>query len=168
VEIGKAMGARVVAAASSAGKLEVCKAHGADEVIDYSREDLRERCKVLGGKTGFDVIYDPVGGEYSEPALRAIAWEGRFLVVGFAAGDIPKIPLNLALLKGCQIVGVFWGAFVARDPAANAANLAQLVDWWRGARIRPLVSATYPLAEAARALQEMAQRKVTGKVVLLP
>ncbi len=167
VEIGKALGARVIAAASSKDKLDVCREHGADEVIEYTTEDLKTRIKDLTGGNGVDVIYDPVGGAYAEPALRGIAWDGRYLVVGFAAGDIPKIPLNLALLKGCSIVGVFWGAFTMRDPKANRANLEQLFGWVTDGTIKPLVSATYPLERAAEALEDMLARRVTGKAVLL-
>ena len=130
VELGKAMGAKVIAAASSAEKLEVCRAHGAAEGIDYSKEDLKERVKQLTGGQGADVIYDPVGGDFSEAAFRSIAWEGRFLVIGFAAGPIPKIPLNLVLLKGAQIVGVFWGSFTAREPERHQANIRELMDWY--------------------------------------
>ena len=166
VEIGKVMGARVIAAASSADKLEICRQHGADEVIDYGREDLRERLKALA-PNGVDVIYDPVGGAYSEPALRSIAWEGRFLVIGFAAGDIPKIPLNLTLLKGCQIVGVFWGSFITRSPEHNRANLQELMNWYLAGKIKPLVSKEYPLEQAAHALNDLAERKVKGKIVLV-
>jgi len=161
------MGAHVIAAASSKEKLEVCRDYGADEVIDYSSEDLKTRIKELTKGNGVDVVYDPVGGEYSEPALRSMAWNGRFLVIGFAAGDIPKIPLNLALLKGCSIVGVFWGAHVQREPKRNAENLKTLVQWWSEGRIKPLVSQTYPLERAADALNDMLQRKVRGKVVLV-
>ncbi len=168
VELGKALGARVIAAASSAEKLAVCKAHGADETIDYSTEDLRERIKALTDGRGVDVVYDPVGGIYSEPALRSTAWRGRFLVVGFANGDIPSIPLNLALLKGCSIVGVFWGEFVRREPKANARDLAELVGLMRDGTIKPLISARYPLADAAKALDAVMERRVTGKVVLVP
>jgi NADPH:quinone reductase len=167
VEIGKALGARVIAAASSKEKLDVCIQHGADEVIDYSTEDLKTRIKDLTGGNGVDVVYDPVGGEYAEPALRGIAWDGRYLVVGFAAGDIPKIPLNLALLKGCSIVGVFWGAFTMRDPARNRANLTQLFAWVADGTLKPRVSATYPLERAADALEDMLARRVTGKAVLV-
>ncbi len=167
VEIGKAFGARVVAAASSDEKLEVCKAHGADEVINYTTEDLRARAKELGGKNGFDVIYDPVGDKYAEPALRSIAWEGRYLVIGFAAGEIPKIPLNLVLLKGCQIVGVFWGSFTEREPALNFRNLDEMAEMVRNGTLKPHISATYPLEQAAKALNDMKARKVTGKVVLV-
>jgi NADPH2:quinone reductase len=168
VEIGKVMGARVIAAASAPEKLAVCREHGADEVIDYAKEDLKERVKKLTAGEGADVVYDPVGGEFSEQALRATAWDGRFLVIGFAAGDIPKIPLNLVLLKGCAIVGVFWGAFTAREPARNRANIDELLTWFEAGKIKPHISATYPLEQAAVALNDMAARRVTGKVVLVP
>jgi NADPH2:quinone reductase len=168
VEIGKVMGARVIAAASAPEKLAVCREHGADEVIDYAKEDLKERVKQLTAGEGADVVYDPVGGAFSEAALRATAWNGRFLVIGFAAGDIPKIPLNLVLLKGCAIVGVFWGAFTAREPARNRANIDELLTWFEAGKIKPHISATYPLERAAVALNDMAARRVTGKVVLVP
>lgn len=168
VELGKALGARVIAAASSAEKLAVCQAAGADDLIDYSSQDLRARVRELTGGAGADVIYDPVGGRYAEPALRAIAWGGRYLVVGFAAGAIPSIPLNLVLLKGCQIIGVFWGAHAAREPAKNREQLALLLRWVNEGRIRPLVSKTYTLAKAAEALSAIAERRVTGKVCVLP
>lgn len=167
VEIGKALGARVIACASSDDKLAVCREHGADETINYATEDLRERIKAITGGTGADVIYDPVGGSYTEPALRSIAWRGRLLVVGFAAGDIPKIPLNLTLLKGCAIVGVFWGEFTRREPERFAQEMRQLGQWYAEGRIRPHISATYPLDRAADALNDMAQRRVVGKVVLV-
>jgi NADPH2:quinone reductase len=168
VELGKVMGARVIAAASTDDKLAVCKEHGADEGINYAREDLKERIKTLTGGAGADVVYDPVGGDYAEQALRATAWEGRFLVIGFAAGDIPKIPLNLVLLKGCQVVGVFWGAFTGREPARNKANVDELLRWYGEGRVRPHVSATYPFERAAEALRALAERRVKGKVVLVP
>ena len=167
VEIGKVMGARVIAAASSDEKLAVCKEHGADEVINYATEDLRERVKELTQGNGVDVAYDPVGGNYSEMALRSMAWGGRFLVIGFAAGDIPRIPLNLTLLKGCSIVGVFWGSFTARDPKRNQEHLQELLTWFATGKIKPLISATYPLSRAADALNDMLNRRVKGKVVLL-
>ena len=167
IEIAKVMGARVIAAASTDEKLAVCKEHGADEVINYTTEDLKERLKALTKGNGVDVVYDPVGGNYSEVALRNMAWEGRYLVIGFAAGDIPRIPLNLPLLKGCSIVGVFWGTFVARNPKGNLQNLQELLAWFQTGKIKPLVSATYSLKDAAHALNDMMQRKVTGKVVLL-
>jgi NADPH:quinone reductase len=166
IEIGKILGARVIAAASSDAKLSVCREHGADETINYATEDMRARVKASTGGKGIDVVYDPVGGSYSEPALRDMAWGGRFLVVGFAAGDIPKIPLNLPLIKGCSIVGVWWGAFAKRDWARHRAHIAQLGRWHAEGRIRPHISAAYPLERAADALNALAQRGVTGKVVL--
>ncbi len=166
VELGKAMGARVIAAASTDDKLAVCKAHGADEGINYGKEDLKERIKALTGGKGADVIYDPVGGDYSEAALRSIGWGGRFLVVGFANGEIPKIPLNLTLLKSCQIVGVFWGASIERDIALFQQRNTELLDYYVAGKLKPLVTGTYPLAEVATALNLLAARKVTGKLVL--
>ena len=166
VEIGKALGAKVIACASSADKLEVCRQHGADEGINYATEDLRERIKDLTGGKGVDVVYDAVGGPYSEPALRSTGWRGRFLVVGFAAGEIPKIPLNLPLLKGSSVVGVFWGEFTRREPKAFAAGIAQLGAWFREGKLKPHVSQTFPLAQVVDALKLMSARKVKGKVVL--
>ncbi len=168
VELGKIMGARVIAAASTPEKLAVCREHGADELIDYAREDLKDRVKQLTSGNGVDVVYDPIGGAYAETALRGTAWDGRYLVVGFAAGDIPKIPLNLVLLKGCQIVGVFWGAFTVREPERHRANIAELMTWFRAGKLKPHVSATFPLERAAEALNAMAERRVMGKVVLVP
>ena len=168
VELGKLMGARVIAAASTPEKLAVCREHGADELIDYAREDLKERVKQLTSGNGVDVVYDPIGGAYAETALRGTAWDGRYLVVGFAAGEIPKIPLNLVLLKGCQIVGVFWGAFTVREPERHRANIAELMTWFRAGKLKPHVSATFPLERAAEALNAMAERRVMGKVVLVP
>ncbi len=167
VEIGKVMGARVIAAASSDDKLEICKQHGADELINYTTEDMKERIKTLTKGQGVDVVYDPIGGAYSEVALRGMAWEGRFLVIGFAAGDIPRIPLNLTLLKGCSIVGVFWGSFTARDPQRHQAHLQELLGWLGEGKLNPYIHASYPLERAADALNDMMQRKVKGKVVLL-
>jgi len=166
IEIGKAVGARVIACASTADKLAVCRAHGADDTIDYATEDLRDRIKALTGGRGPDVVYDPVGGPYTEPALRSIAWRGRLLVVGFAAGDIPRIPLNLTLLKGCSIVGVYWGEFTRREPQRFAESIRQLGRWYAEGRLKPHISATFPLERAADALTKMANREVTGKVVL--
>ena len=163
VELGKLFGARVIACASSDEKLETCRRFGAEATINYEREDLREALKNLGA---VDIALDPVGGKYSEPAVRAMAWKGRHLVVGFASGEIPKIPLNLALLKGCSIVGVFWGEFARRERDLNAANLRDLTAWLRAKKIKPLVSASYPLERAADALNDMMNRKVQGKVVL--
>ena len=168
IEIGKALGARVIAAASSAEKLEVCRAHGADVLIDYSKEDLREALKAATGGKGPDVIYDPVGGPYTEPALRSIAWRGRHLVIGFAAGEIPKLPWNLMLLKGASVVGVFWGEFARREPEANVAAMREMLGWMAEGKLKPLVSQRYALAETAQALNDMADRKVTGKVVIVP
>jgi len=166
IEIGKALGARVIACASTDDKLAVCRDHGADDTINYATEDLRERIKALTGGKGPDVIYDPVGGAYTEPALRSIAWRGRLLVVGFAAGDIPKIPLNLTLLKGCSIVGVYWGEFTRREPQKFAESIRQLGRWYAEGKLKPHISATFPLERAADALTKMANREVTGKVVL--
>jgi len=166
IEIGKALGARVIACASTDDKLAVCKEHGADEGINYATEDLRERIKTLTGGKGVDVVYDSVGGPYSEPAFRSIAWRGRLLVVGFAAGDIPKLPLNLALLKGASIVGVFWGDFARREPKAFAESIGQLGRWYAEGKLKPHVSQTFPLAKAVDALKLMAARQVKGKVVL--
>lgn len=168
VELGALLGARVIAAASTDEKLELCRTKGASETINYTTEDFRARVKEITHGDGVDVCYDPVGGELSEPALRSMAWNGRFLVVGFAAGDIPKVPLNLPLLKGCQIVGVFWGAFTGREPERNAANLRQLLDWLAAGKLDPHVSATYPLDRAADAINDLAQRRATGKVVVTP
>jgi NADPH:quinone reductase len=166
VELGKLMGARVIAAASNPSKLTLCKQHGADELIDYSGEDLKERIRALTDGKGADVIYDPVGGDYAEPAIRAVGWQGRYLIIGFAAGDIPRIPLNLPLLKGFSLVGVFWGEFLRRDPKTAQKELLELLAWFRDGKLKPHVSATYPLAQAAQALNDVLQRKVTGKVVV--
>jgi NADPH2:quinone reductase len=166
IEIAKALGARVIACASTDDKLAVCREHGADDTINYASEDLRDRIKTLTGGRGADVIVDPVGGPYTEPALRSIAWRGRLLVVGFAAGEIPRIPLNLTLLKGCSIVGVFWGDFLRREPEAFAASVRQLGEWYAQGKLRPHVSATLPLSRTADAIKLMAERKVIGKVVV--
>ncbi|HZC07893.1 MAG TPA: NADPH:quinone oxidoreductase family protein [Ktedonobacterales bacterium] len=166
VELGKLLGARVIAAASSAAKLEVCRQRGADEVIDYGSEDLRERLKALAPR-GVDVVYDPVGGALAEPALRGVGWRGRYLVVGFAAGDIPRIPLNLPLLKGCSVVGVFYGGFIQHEPERSQANTRQLLNWIAEGKITPLVSRTYPLEHAADALKDVMARRATGKLVLV-
>lgn len=168
IELGKALGARVVAAASTDEKIAFCKAHGADEGIVYSREDLKERVKALTDGAGANVIYDAVGGPYAEPALRAIAWEGRYLVVGFAAGEIPKIPLNLVLLKGCQIVGVFWGSFAMREPQKNRANCARILSMVAEGKLAPHVDVTFPFDRAREALERLERREVKGKIVLLP
>ncbi|HEV2983332.1 MAG TPA: NADPH:quinone oxidoreductase family protein [Vicinamibacterales bacterium] len=166
IEIGKVLGARVIACASTDEKLAVCREHGADDTINYATEDLRERIKTLTDGKGPDVVYDPVGGAYTELALRSIAWRGRLLVVGFAAGDIPKIPLNLTLLKGCSIVGVFWGEFARREPQRFAESMKRLGRWFADGKLKPHVSRTFPLERAADALALMAERKVKGKVVV--
>ncbi|PWF55303.1 NADPH:quinone oxidoreductase family protein [Massilia glaciei] len=168
IEIGKALGARVIAAASSGEKLAVCKEHGADVLINYSDTDLRAAVKEATGGRGPDVVYDPVGGAYTEAAFRAIGWRGRYLVVGFANGEIPKLPLNLALLKGASLMGVFWGEFARREPQANLAAMLELLGWLAEGRIRPRISGRYSLEQAAGALADMAARKVTGKVVIVP
>ena len=173
IELGKAYGARVVAAVSSEEKAAAAKAAGADETILYGRapfdkdqsKALAEQFKAAGGRGGFDVIYDPVGGDYAEPALRSIAWEGRYLVVGFPAG-IPKLPLNLTLLKSCDVCGVFWGAFAARDPQANAAHVDTLFRLWREGRIAPRVTETFAFERGGDAIAKMAARGAIGKLVV--
>jgi NADPH:quinone reductase len=168
VELGRLLGARVIAAASSPDKLAFCRAHGASETIDYATEDLKERIKVLTSGKGADVIYDPVGGSLAEAALRGTAWQGRFLVVGFASGEIPKIPLNLVLLKGCQIVGVFWGSFAMREPARNRAHAEQIFRWVAEGKLAPAIDAVIPFTEARSALERLERREVKGKLVLQP
>lgn len=172
IELGKATGARVIAAVSSAEKAEFCKSIGADDTIVYPREMDRDaqkafsgEIKKLVGSEGVNVVYDAVGGAYAEPAVRALAWEGRFLVVGFPAG-IPKLPLNLTLLKGCQVVGVFWGASTVRDPKGHMENVGELFQLYAEGKIKPRISARFPLAQAADALTMMQERKVMGKVVV--
>lgn len=167
VEIGKLLGMRVIAAASTTEKLSAASEHGADEVINYTTEDLRERIKVLTEGRGVDVVYDPVGGDFAEPALRSVGWRGRYLVVGFAAGEIPKIAINLLLLKGSALVGVFWGEFVRREPALNAQNMGMLFSWLQERKIRPLISKRYPLAEAGQALDALLARQAVGKLVVV-
>lgn len=168
IEIGKAMGARVIAAASSEDKLDLCRRLGADATVNYATEDLRTRTLELSGGKGVDVVYDPVGGSHTEAALRATAWRGRLLVVGFAAGDIPKIPLNLALLKERALLGVYWGDSVRHDPAGHARNMRQLVAWFAAGRIRPAVTEQLPLAQAPDAMRRLLARQVKGKVAILP
>ena len=167
VEIGKALGAKVIACASSAEKLAVCREHGADETINYTTEDMRARVKEITKGKGIDVVYDPVGGDYSELALRDMAWGGRFLVIGFAAGPIPKISLNLALIKGCSIIGVWLGGMAKRDPVQRVAVAREMWKLYSEGKIKPHVWGTYPLAKAADALNAIAGRKVAGKVVLM-
>ena len=166
IEIGKVLGAKVIACASTAAKLQVCREHGADETINYVDEDMRARVKAITQGKGVDVIYDPVGGKYSELALRDMAWGGRLLVVGFADGEIPKIPLNLPLIKGCSIVGVWWGQWSKGNWDQHGRNVAQLGAWFREGKIKPRICAAFPLERAADALKVLAERKVTGKVVL--
>ncbi|NGY05975.1 NADPH:quinone oxidoreductase family protein [Solimonas terrae] len=168
VQLGKKMGARVIAAASSADKLALAKQHGADELIDYSQQSLKDAIKTLTKGQGADVIYDPVGGALGEECLSCIAWSGRYLVIGFAAGPIPNLAANRLLLKGAAAVGVFWGAFAQREPEVNADNFRQLFAWYAAGEIKPFVSRRYTLAEAPQALRDMMDRRVTGKIVVTP
>jgi NADPH2:quinone reductase len=168
IEVAKAMGATVIAAASSAPKLELCRVLGADHLVDYSHEKLRERCEVLTGGRGVDVAYDPVGGEFTEQAVRALGWRGRLVVVGFAAGAIPSIPANLLLFKERSLVGVYWGESVAREPDAHARDAARLAAWYADGKIRSPVRERVPLAGAADAIRRMAARGTVGKVVVEP
>lgn len=166
IELGKLMGARVIAGASTDEKLAICQEHGADDTINYSREDLKERIRELTDGQGADVVYDPVGGELAETALRGTAWNGRFLVIGFTAG-IPKLPANLALLKGCSVIGVFYGAMKEREPELHEALTSELVGWLAEGRISPRVSARYPLEQGIQALKDLAARRAVGKIVVL-
>lgn len=166
LELAKLMGAKVIAAASTKEKLELCKQFGADEVINYSEESLKESVKELTNGKGVDVIYDPVGGHFSELALRAIAWKGRHLVIGFANGEIPKIPINLTLLKGASIVGVFWGAFAQKEPKESLENIKKLLTWFAKGDLKPHIDKTYSLENAPKALEDMMQRKTKGKIVI--
>jgi NADPH2:quinone reductase len=166
IELGKWMGAKVIAAASSDEKLEFCKQLGADEVINYSTEDLKTRLKELTGGKGVDVVYDPVGGDYAEPALRNMAWNGRYLVIGFASGPIPKIPLNLALLKGCAIMGVFWGRFVGEEPKVHLENVAELWNLFSNKTLNPVVTESFALSDYQAAYECMTERRARGKVII--
>ncbi|PZU48612.1 MAG: NADPH:quinone oxidoreductase [Sphingomonas sp.] len=166
VELGKLMGAKVIAAASSDDKLALTREYGADETINYTTEDLKDRVKELTGGKGVDVIYDPVGDKFAEPAFRSIAWNGRYLVVGFAAGEIPKLPLNLPLIKGASIVGVFWGAFTQHEPKVHEANMAELLTWFAQGKLKPHVSAHLPLERGAEGIRLLMDRKAKGKVIL--
>lgn len=168
VEIGKLLGLNVIAAASTEEKLAIAKQLGADQTINYSTENLREKIKELTNGRGVDIVYDPVGGDFTEAALRCVAWGGRYLVVGFAAGDIPKIPVNLLLLKGSALVGVFWGDFVRRETALNAENMKMLFGWLRELKIHPYISKRYPLSKAGDALDDLLARRAIGKLVILP
>lgn len=166
IEIGKAMGARVIAAASSAEKLEVARQAGADELINYQDEDVRERLKTLTKGQGVDVVIDPVGGDLFETVFRSIAWNGRMLVIGFASGTIPSLPANLPLLKGAAVIGVFWGSFAQRQPQDNVANFEQLFAWFAEGKLKPLVSQTFALEDTAQAINTLAARKAVGKLVI--
>jgi NADPH2:quinone reductase len=168
IECGKALGARVIACASSDAKLALCREHGADETVNYATEDLRGRLDALTDKRGVDVVFDAVGGTYTEPAFRATAWRGRLLVVGFAAGDIPRVPINLALLRERSIVGVYWGDWTRRDPAGNARNMMDIAKWLRDGTVKPAITERIGLEGAPGAIARMAKREVTGKVVVLP
>lgn len=168
VEIAKLLGARVIACASGAEKLAFCRAIGAEEVIDYEAEDLKTRLRELSGGRGVDVVYDAVGDRFTEPAVRALAWRGRLLVVGFAAGDIPRVPLNLLLLKGCDLRGVFWGDHLVREPEAFAEEMRRIMGWVVEGRLKPHVQATYRLEETPAAIAEIAARRVRGKLVVVP
>ncbi len=167
IELGKIMGAKVIAAASSAEKLELCRQKGADLFINYSEEDLKSRVKELTQGKGVDVVFDPVGGDYTEAAIRGMAWKGRYLIVGFASGTVPQIPMNLPLLKGCGVLGVFWGNFSRVEKAANQANLKQLTAWIGEGKLNPAIGKTYSLQEAPKALQAILDRKAIGKGVIL-
>jgi NADPH:quinone reductase len=171
IQIAKAMGARVIAAASTDEKCELCKSIGADVTINYTQHPVptafRDAVKAATGGKGPDVIYDPVGGEFAEPAFRSIAWRGRYLVVGFAAGPIPSLPLNLALLKGASIVGVFWGEFSRREPQANAAMMGELAQWYARGKVKPVIDRTMPMAELKAAYAHMGSRGVKGKLVMV-
>lgn len=166
VELGKIMGAKVIAAASSDEKLELCKQLGADEVINYSEVGLKDAIKELTGGKGVDVVYDPVGGDYAEPAIRGMAWNGRYLVIGFASGPIPKIPLNLTLLKGCALVGVFWGRFTGEEPEVNLKNIEELWALFNSGKIAPVVTDSFPLEQYEEAFNCMIERRARGKVIL--
>jgi NADPH2:quinone reductase len=166
IELGKLMGAKVIAAASSDEKLALCKQLGADELINYSEVSLKDTVKELTGGKGVDVVYDPVGGDFSEQALRSMAWNGRFLVIGFAAGPIPKIPLNLTLLKGCSIVGVFWGRFTGEEPEVNLKNIEELWELFEAGKIKPVVTDSFPVEQYEEAFQCMTERRARGKVIL--
>lgn len=168
IQIAKTIGATVIAAASSNAKLDYCKGIGADYTINYNTEDLKLRAKEFTNGKGVDVIYDPVGDKYAEPALRSIAWKGRYLVVGFAAGDIPKFPLNLPLLKGCSIIGVFWGGFFRNEPEQNAINFQTLVKWFQEGKLETKIYKRYKLEQVAEAMNAMTNKEVMGKIVLVP
>ena len=166
VELGKVLGAEVIAAASSEDKLALCRELGASHTINYSTELVKDRVKQLTGGRGVDVVYDPIGGDFSEPAVRAMAWNGRYLVIGFASGPIPSIPLNLTLLKGCSIVGVFWGRFTTEEPEVHQANIKKLWDWFDEGKLNPLITDVFPIEEYEAAYAAMMERRAKGKVIL--
>jgi len=166
IELGKLMGAKVIAAASSAEKLELCKQLGADEVINYNEVSLKDTVKELTGGKGVDVVYDPVGGDYAEPAIRSMAWNGRYLVIGFASGPIPKIPLNLTLLKGCSLVGVFWGRFSGEEPEQNIKNIEELWELFASGKISPVVTDSFPFEQYEEAFNCLIERRARGKVIM--
>ena len=166
IELGKLMGAKVIAAASSSEKLELCKQLGADEVINYSEESLKDKVKELTGGKGVDVVYDPVGGDFAEPAVRSMAWKGRYLVIGFASGPIPQIPLNLTLLKGCSLVGVFWGRFSGEEPQENLNNITELWEMFTAGKLNPVVTDVFPMEQYEDAFNCLIERKARGKVIL--
>ncbi|NOY48255.1 MAG: NADPH:quinone oxidoreductase family protein [Chlorobi bacterium] len=168
IQIAKALGAIVIAAASTDEKLEFCKDNGADYTVNYTTEDIKSKIKEITNGKGVNVIYDPVGDKFSEPALRSIAWKGRYLVVGFAAGDIPKIPLNLVLLKGCQIMGVFWGAFFKNEPQQNAENFTAIVKWFAQGKLKSRIHKEFPLERVVEAMHAMINKEVKGKIILIP
>ena len=168
VQLGKLMGATVIACASSDEKLATCRHHGADLLINYRKQNLREALKELMQDRGVDVILDPVGGEYTEPAVRSMAYFGRYLVVGFTSGEIPRIPMNLPLLKGCSLVGVSWDTYSRRNPQGGQANISEMIAWIQAGKLKPAVSAQYSLADAPKALDDVMQRRVQGKIVIVP
>lgn len=168
VELGKLIGARVIACASSDEKLAFARAHGADDTVNYATQDLRDALRKAGGEHGIDVVYDPVGGPYAEPAVRSLAWEGRYLVVGFTAGEIPRLPLNLVLLKSCDIRGVFWGSWTKREPQKQHALLSDVAGWAADGKLSAHVHAVYPLSEIVTAIKLITDRKVMGKIILRP
>ncbi len=167
VEIGRQLGARVIAAAGGRDKLAIAHAHGADELIDYTTQSIRDRVRELTGGLGADVVYDPVGGDAFDAALRAVNWEARMLVIGFAGGRIQAVPANLILVKNISVIGVVWGEQAARDPVLVSRNLAELLDWWEADRLKPHIAATFPLAEAGAALEALLSRRYAGKIVLV-
>ena len=166
IELGKLMGAKVIAAASSAEKLELCKQLGADEVINYNEVSLKDTVKELTGGKGVDVVYDPVGGDYAEPAIRSMGWNGRYLVIGFASGPIPKIPLNMTLLKGCSLVGVFWGRFTVEEPEQNRKNIGELWELFESGKISPVVTDSFPFDQYENAFNCLIERRARGKVIM--